>query len=197
MNILAAIKESKKDDWIGASYWLLWTIVGMLPLWLLILPLVLLNQPITFEVFAGNGEFALYSAGVLSGSIYIVMKDFRLSNLFANGVNDTKDIRSRLKITFPNNKLLITTTFLLLLLSAVIFMLMTLVELISEYIYEISPNTLLFNYLTVGIFVVAVVLGYVITGIDNSSMGRQVIMDMRNDQIKSLYTEFDELDEDD
>ncbi len=169
----------------------------MLPLWLLLLPLIFFGQPISFEVFAGNGEFALYSAGILSGTLYIIMKEIQPSKLLAKGKLDISDIRNRFKITFPNNTLLGTITIMLLVISAVIFMMMAFTNLLAEYLIGVSLNTYAFNNITFVIFVVALVLGFIIIGVDNSSMDRQLLLDMKSNQLEVLSDKFDELDEDD
>jgi hypothetical protein len=109
MNIVEAIKKAQGNDWKDALYWLFWTFFGMMPLWLLFLPLISFSQPISLDIFAGKGEFALYSAGILSGAVYVVTKEVKPSTVLRDSVDDYwRDLLDRLEISFPSHRLLIT-----------------------------------------------------------------------------------------
>ena len=78
MRFFSVLRHSAKEDWGEAVYCLLYTILGgFMPIYLTWLFFVSLRQPISLSLFSDHGEFALYSAAFLSGSLYVVLRDFK------------------------------------------------------------------------------------------------------------------------
>lgn len=70
--------DSKREHWVDGGTWFFWAILGgLLPIWITTLILWLTKQEVGLSGFVGNGEFALYAASFLSGSIYLVQKDYK------------------------------------------------------------------------------------------------------------------------
>jgi len=115
MNLPKALKQAKGRDWQDAGHWLFWTAFGMMPLWLLLILLWAFTQPVSLGTFTGQGEFALYSAGILAGAIYVVTKESNLSTILPKFSRDHPDsAANRLGISFPNHRILIAVIVFLL-----------------------------------------------------------------------------------
>jgi len=194
MNIFEAIGQAEADDWKDACYWLFWTVFGMMPLWLLFLPLISFSKPVSLDVFAGKGEFALYSAGILSGAIYMVTKEIKPSFVFRDDVDArSRSLLDRLEIHFPSHRSLITLSVLLVVVSAAVFMMTTLAGLFSSLSPSLSINQSFVNWFTFIIFLVSTVLSFLITVVDNASMQEQDFKRILQQDIVSLEEAFDEL----
>lgn len=69
------VQDSKNEHWIDGFNWLLWSLLGFLPIPVTMLMLKLYSQPFEISAFTDNGEFAIYSATYLGAALYFVMKD--------------------------------------------------------------------------------------------------------------------------
>jgi hypothetical protein len=196
MNIIEAIKKAKADDWKDALYWFIWTIaLSMMPLWILILFLKSMSQPISLDSFAGNGEFALYSAGILSGAVYVVTREMKPdASVFKSRASDLPlNLINRLRITFPNSRLLYTVSALLVLVSAVVFSLTTLADLLTKQTSILSIDKPFIVGLTLIVFGISMVLSFLITVVNNASMKGQDLLDMQREPLDTLKDQFDEI----
>lgn len=65
-----------KQPWCETSKWLFYTLVGsLLPVWGSCLLLKLFSQTIQWVDFFKHGEFALYSAAIITPAIYLILKE--------------------------------------------------------------------------------------------------------------------------
>lgn len=86
MNLIRMAKASNFDHWRRGFYWLLAMGIGtMLPVWGGFLILSALGEKPDIAFFLSHGEFYIYSASLLSASIYIIVKRFgvELSFIFS------------------------------------------------------------------------------------------------------------------
>lgn len=198
MNIFEAVRSAESDDWKDAAYWLFWTVFGMMPLWLLFLPLMAFSQPVSLQVFGGNGEFALYSAGILSGAIYVITKEIKPSFVLRGGIDDDwRSLLDRLAISFPSNRPLITCAIVLVVVSAAVFMMATLTELFSTLLPGLPLNQPFVSWFSLSILILSTILSFMITVVDNASMEEPELGRLRQIEIESLGEELDRVREDD
>jgi hypothetical protein len=115
MEIISELwNNSTKKHWADGFRWFSWNVIGgFLPLWATLFGLRLMKQQITLGAVSSKGEFAIYSAALLAGSLYVVAKDFRLKN-----IRSFREIRRAL---FPSMGSIVLILVGLLLLSAVTF----------------------------------------------------------------------------
>jgi hypothetical protein len=197
MNIFQALKEADRDDWTDASSWLFWTLLGgVMPSWLLLLLLVLFSQPLSLDVFAGAGEFALYSAGILSGTMYVVTKEIRPSSVFRRAVDaDSRSWPDRLALHFPSHGPLIAVSVVGIVVSAVVFTVTTLAARFSSLVPTPLINRSFINSLTLVVFLVSALLSFLIVVVDNATMDQREFKRLQQEHVRSLQDEFDGLAE--
>lgn len=74
--MLEPFRIATKEHWYDAFYSLVFTLIGSLfPIWASYILLILLTTKFSFTDFIDHGEFALYSAALLSPALYIIGKD--------------------------------------------------------------------------------------------------------------------------
>lgn len=76
INLVSLIKSATKENWWDTVKWLMYNIFGgLLPVYVTVLIIAII--PISFDFFAffENGEFVIYSASLLSGACYLILKD--------------------------------------------------------------------------------------------------------------------------
>lgn len=106
--------HSKGKDWYDGFLWLLWHLIcSLMPIWIVLLFLCLLKQPIEMGSFTKNAEFALYSASFLGTCLYIVLRDFRKNN-------------------FPSRAVLSVILFPTLVFCAIIYSLLAILNVLNE-----------------------------------------------------------------
>lgn len=110
------LHQSQRQDWEDAGYWLFWTLLfGLMPLWGGFVLLSLFSQSPSLREFTENGQFALYSASMLSVAFYIVSKDIGFKPLKELGRLST------IRLTFPASRFFIAVTSALTVVSSLIF----------------------------------------------------------------------------
>jgi hypothetical protein len=187
-----AFRSTKKENWINAGYWLFMSSIGgLMPLWGSFLMLNLLKQNVSLQNFSNNGEFALYSASIISASIYIINKDYippKLKQLFKD-----KNTPSIIKAGFPYQLLFSSLSLIILTVSTFLFSGVAFGNIPGS---SLSIDTNLLATITIIIFVFTILLCYIITVLDESASG-QSEEDIRN-LLKSsgneLEARFDSLD---
>lgn len=192
MNLLQALKRAKWEAWCDAGYWFFWTAFSMMPIWLLLLLLRLFSQPISLSVFTGQGEFALYSAGILSSAIYVVTKELSLGAILSSLHKDHPNRTvSRVGVSFPSQRPLVAFFMVLTVVSAAIYIVSTTTSFVGQHGVQLDQSFL--DWLSIAVFGVSVVLCFAVTVADNSSMDRaEILAEMRNDS-KAFAEEFDAL----
>jgi hypothetical protein len=117
--------NSKRKHWGEGARWFSWNVIGgFLPIWATWIGLRMTKHPWSLQSVSSKGEFAIYSAALLAGSLYIVAKDFRLK--------DIKSMREMRKGLFPSMGTLMLLLVGLLVLSAVTFTFVCLLDVIGE-----------------------------------------------------------------
>ena len=159
-------KQSKLSHWGKAFPKLIWTLIGtLLPVMGGAILLKLFSQWQGFNVFFKHGEFAIYSAAILTGSFFIFINNFR------------------------ENSFLVIVNFLLLL-SAVLFY----AGVQSKEILTINIpfDTVFLRNGTFWIFIIAVILSYLGNLFENVKWYIN-IQKIRADEIGQLRNEFNQL----
>ncbi len=188
------IRADKKAI-LNAFYWLLWTIVGMLPLWLLFIPIIFYSLPLNLDTFGKNGEFALYSAGIISGSMCIIDKDYPFFK--GRDSEDQDDAYQRTRIIFPNRRFLNFLHTIILMFSSAIFMLCVSNDFIITIFPNIKVNLSIINKITFYIFLVSIMLGFLVVLVENSTMNREQFEKEMDRGYNELEKDFDNLHEQD
>jgi hypothetical protein len=173
--------NSNRTHWGDGLRWLGWNIVGgFFPIWATLIGLRLTKQPLGVRAVSSKGEFALYAAALLAGTLYIVFKEFRLKHLRHFG--DFK------KITFPSLGWLCLLLVGLLVLCAFVFAFVCLMDVLSntvkpeiiglldrDYLCWISQVAL---YITIPLALVVVVADNLRSDFDPHAMAAQEYTDL-------------------
>lgn len=197
MRVLRVMGDAEGQDWRNGGRWFLWTFFGgMMPLWLVLLALIYRRQVVSLDHFAGRGEFALYTAALCSGSIYVIMKEAKLTVVAPDDADRrSRAIISRLGATFPSFGALMPCAIVLMVVSAVIFM-MTTVSALTSSAAPMPPTDQRFvSCLTGAMLTVAVVLSFVVTVADSVTMEQHEFVQARLEGYESFVRDFDKLGE--
>jgi len=199
MEFLRTIKESKtkREDWTDALYWLFYTVIGNMPIWLVLIPLIRLSQTANINMFE-SGEFALYSWSVLLGALYVVNREV---SPFAS--RKRKSLIARFTIPFPNRRLLFHVILFLALVCFAILVTTSLQDLTQKF--TILDKHLV-RWVTAMVFLISLALSFLITVVDNASVKRRFermdveavqkeLEEFKQEGLESLEEEFDKLDE--
>jgi hypothetical protein len=199
MEFLRTIKESetKREDWTDAFYWLVCTIIGNMPIWLLLIPLIRLSQTANINMLE-SGEFALYSWSVLFGALYVVNRE-----VIPFGGRKRKSLIARFIIPFPNRRLLFHAILLLALVCFVVLVTTSLQDLTQRFIILDKHSV---SWVTAVVFLISLTLSFLITVVDNASVKRRFermdveavqkeLEEYKQEGLESLEEEFDKLDE--
>jgi len=161
------LNKVKREHWADATWWLFASSIGaLMPIWLTWFILVLFQLPVKFQTFTQNGEFALYSASLLSTAFYVITKDYapaKIKEFFKKSKSPS------IKASFPAQLFFVLLCFVITLLSALLFTGTTIWNLPEN---SLSINLNLVHNLSIIFFVLATVISYVITAIDNSAIGQ-------------------------
>ena len=194
MRRFEALAMVESNDVKEAIYWLLCTVGGMLPLWLLFIPLLGFSQPISIYDFAGNGEFALYSAAILSGAVYLLTKETRPRIALRDRLNDEQmGVLRRLEVRLPGHRPLTILAGALILLSAAVFMMTTTADLFADALPDLAVNRAFLIGFTVIGFLVSTALSFLIAVIANASMDQPELTQLLSEPQRALGEEFDKL----
>ena len=181
MDIIRELRNNSKwDHWREGFVWLLWSLVGgLFPVWLTMIGLKLTKQEIKLQSFTGNGEFALYSASYVAGTLYILFKDFQ-------------DLKKR---NFPSRSVLGLAFSALLLVAAAMFMVVCLLNVIGatgkpDLLNLLDKDAL--RRMSLVVFPVTMVLSLLVMVTENVRMMPD-LNEMAKDQLQKLGSDFDKL----
>jgi len=157
MDFINTLRNSPREHWISALQWLLTSLIGgLLPTWGLLLFLLLFSQPVFIENFTQHGEFALYSAAMLSATFYIVSKDYEPNPIQQVLRRLTgHEFPKNLKKPFPGRIVFIIICLMLLVISTLLFAGATLAALPKV---GLPLNVEILNNVTVAIFIITLEL---------------------------------------
>ncbi len=153
--------HGRKAALSAGGVWLAWGLVaGLLPLWGTSILLLLFGKGVKIYELLRNGEFVLYAASFIGGSLFTIRRDI-----------------------FPSKNLLNLSLIATLMASTLIFAAIT----VASMSQAPGPNPLAFRVdestltaLSIFIFAVATFLSWLITVVDASGGGRDVATEIRN-----------------
>lgn len=171
MNLIDTLLEIRPRHLAEGLYWLIFHSIGALfPLWGSWIGLAAFSQPVGWATFTEHGEFALYSAALISAGIYVITKDnaadpiSRLLQLF-----HIEPSRESPRGTFPGMRIFLIVFVFFLPVSVLLFAAATFAHLPEV---PLSLDVPLVTSVTVTIFVVSLVACYVITVLDVATSSR-------------------------
>lgn len=157
-------RESGKQ-WRDTFRWLGYTLLtGFMPIWIAWLWLSDKSDRPVLETFASNGEFAIYSASLLSGSLYLITRNSGSSlwNDLGNLILKRRVLRT---VTFPGQSFFVLFFFALSLGAAVLYTI-NLASHLQNPAESFTGDWLIRN-LTISLFAVSFFLSFLIVFIDN------------------------------
>ena len=149
-------------------------------MWGTLIGLRLTKQPMRLASVSSKGEFAIYSAALLAGCLYLVVKDFRLK--------DIKSLREIRKGLFPSMGTVVLLLVALLLLSAVTFTFVCLFDVLGTGKPEILAifdrdflcwSTQLILFVTIPLSVVIVVADNARGDVDPQAISGREMADLK------------------
>lgn len=148
-------------------------------MWLSILVFPLAKQEVTISAFTDNGEFALYSAAYVAGTLYILFRDFK----------------STTNPSFPSKSILGLIFSALLIASAAMFLVVCLFNVIHSTGNDEIPKMLdkqVLRTLSLWVFPISMALSFLVVVTDNvkSSPDVQKVVD---GQFNDLNNAFEQL----
>lgn len=160
--------------------WLLYSLIGgLLPVWAGILMFKLFKQNFSLATFSDNGEFALYSASYLTGTLYILFKDFK--NLKNN--------------KFPSSALIGLLVLVLLLASSFMFGSVCSMNALGNSNFPQMLNLIdkhFLRWVCMFCFMIALIIAFFVVVADNMRAAPD-LQKMAGDQLDTLNRQFDEL----
>ncbi|QYR20981.1 hypothetical protein KZ483_25110 [Paenibacillus sp. sptzw28] len=76
MGFIRTIFTATSEQWKSTSLWIFYTLLGsLIPTWGGIVLLVIFNKLQDWSVFYKNGEFILYSAGLLAPALFVLIRE--------------------------------------------------------------------------------------------------------------------------
>ncbi len=165
----------RSEAWCAGYIWLGWGVIGgLLPVWGTTFLLLLLSRDVEFHDLLKNGEFVLYSASFIGGSLYTIRRD-----------------------VFPNRNFLNLIFYSLLGITLLTFAAITVTHLeegtgISLISLQLSETVL--TWVSVSVFSLATILCLITTVIEASGAGFDVPASLKKDEAK-LSDAFDKLQE--
>jgi hypothetical protein len=147
MNIIQVIKSASKDHWRDAVWWFIFTLIGSL--WTVygsFFLLKLFSQKITIADFCSKGEFALYSAAILVTIFHLLWKDSSRG-------------------PYINLRIFSALSLVLFFFASLIFAGVTTADVLSSSKPSILNQKLLIPA-SIGIFIVTLIIGFIVTLID-------------------------------
>jgi len=167
----------RSKAWMSGYIWLGWGVIGgLVPLWGTAFLLWLLSKEVEPYVLMKNGEFVLYAASFIGGSLYTIRRD-----------------------VFPNRNFLNLFFYALLGLTLLTFAAVTITSLgqaegLAGFPLHISGGAL--TWISVLVFLFATLLCLLVTVVDASGAGADVPAALKRDQAK-LDDAFQKLQEED
>ncbi|HEX4638686.1 MAG TPA: hypothetical protein VH170_04295 [Chthoniobacterales bacterium] len=153
---------------------------GLFPVWLTIIGLALTKQAIKVAIFTDNGEFAIYSASYVAGTLYILFRDFQHPKA----------------TSFPSRSVLGLAFSVLLLSSAAMFMVVCLFGVLAQAAPWSNILTILdrdaLRVMSLVVFPLAMFLSFLVVVADNIRIMPDLNQMARN-QLNELGDEFDRL----
>lgn len=168
-----ALRATRRTHWKDAFLYGVFTHVGGLaPVWLGMIAVVMYGGTLDVFRFARGGEFALYSAAILSPSIYLVVRE-----------HSAKPFSSQPLFILPAlvGLLLAVSAYTLVVPAAI-----GVVPLAGLRIDLVARGTLI-------LFVLAAILAFLITVLDNAR-SQPAVTELAAEQERALATAFDKLD---
>jgi|ERR1051325_470699 hypothetical protein len=159
--------------------WLAFTLFGgLIPLWGGMLLFRLFSIKFGFATFSSNGEFALYSAGLVAPAFYLIVKDYKDSIFIFRSVFTLISLGC-------------------LLVSMMLFAGVTAANNIGNAQVPIKLDVGFLRTSTLLLFAVSVIISFIATAVDNYRILPEDIRDERKEELGKLEDAFDKLEEKD
>ena len=179
----------RKDHTEDAFAWVCLTVVfGLMPVWVGYLMIVLFFSRVPALVeFTRKGEFALYSASILSGIIYVssresIKKRFRAPE------------QRHLRLVFPCENVFRLGSVILIFLAVLLYFVPEAISLLPNSATGTIFNVDFMHYASLVLYVFSLVLGFIVTLVAN--VWDDSVPDLKKTQeaaLASLNTQFDAL----
>ena len=186
----------RKENFIDAAWSFLFTfLLGILPTWAMVSTLRAYQQPIAMHLFTENGEFALYSASLMSAILYISVKDY-LPLIYRKSLRNKK-FPFVIKGAVPFQIGFMFMSLLIILASTILFMQIIIAKLPN--VQGLSPDVDFLSGVSLLLFFIASLLSYFTTALDNAASTNYTDIDYINDvkvAENKLSSELDQLLED-
>ena len=151
MEIINALSETRASHWKDSAIWLAYVLLGgLLPIWGGALFLRAISKPLAISYFIDNGELAIYSASILSPTLYLILKDFKTS-------------------IFANRHIFALISLLFLLVSSFLF-----TSVIAASAGTFQVDQLFLRRWTIIVYIVSACLAFIVTVIDQSRSTKDI-----------------------
>ena len=161
---LSAIRR----HYVETFKWLIFTLVGgLIPVWGGMLMFRLFSIKFGFATFSSNGEFALYSAGMLAPSCYLIVKDYKNS-------------------VFIYRSFFALASIICLLISAILFAGVTAASSFGKEQVPIKLDSDFLRTITLWLFAVSVIISFIVMALDSYRILPEDIRDERKNELDKL-----------
>lgn len=194
IELIGPMRSIGLESVLDAFLWLVLTAVGgLMPLWAGYFVLRAFSQNIGPFTFAGNGEFALYSAAILSTAVFEVSKEL--------GGNAAQLIRTKkkaegvshlIRITFPYHRGINALSIALIGIAATAFATVTTARIPGA---GLALDQGFVHSVTIALFVASVVIGILVTALGRPFISQLELKEREDAGISRLGQDFDALKE--
>lgn len=181
----------ERKHWMKSTDWALLNIVlGLLPTWLTIILLPALFLPIGLGTLTERGEFALYAAGLVTTSIFVVTRGHK-SELIRQRISGAVDrsVVGRIGLQIPGAGIFGIFLAFLLAVASVLFAAATIgVSHGSGH----PSNNLYITVTTIVLYIIAFILSYMVTVLGNLTITIASAQEKKEQEVTNLGNKLDE-----
>ena len=191
--LIAPLRSIGLESVLDASWWVVLTFVGgLMPLWGGYLVLRAFSQEIGPFTFVGNGEFALYSAAILSAAIFEVSKELGSNAAdFIKSKNKAERFSLLTRITFPYHRGINIIGLALIVVAAIAFAIVSIARIPGS---ALALDQGFFQALTITLFFASILIGIIVTALGRPFISQMELKQRSDQPITRLGQEFDALE---